>query len=43
MNANETMREENRQAPQELTREQMLADAEELLEEFALDYERMAQ
>lgn len=27
----------------ELTREQMLADAEELLEAFALDYERMAQ
>lgn len=27
----------------ELTREQMLADAEELLTQFALDYERMAQ
>ena len=27
----------------ELTREQMLADAEQLLETFALDYERMAQ
>lgn len=31
------------QAQPELTREQMLADAEQLLEAFALDYERMAQ
>lgn len=31
------------QPQRELTREQMLADAEKLLAEFALDYERMAQ
>lgn len=35
---------EGRQSPElELTREQMLADAEQLLAQFALDYERMAQ
>ena len=35
---------ETQKLPQgELTREQMLADAEQLLEAFALDYERMAQ
>lgn len=35
---------EGRQSPEpELAREQMLADAEKLLAEFALDYERMAQ
>lgn len=37
------MEEKKTQAQPELTREQMLADAEKLLEEFALDYERMAQ
>lgn len=31
------------QPQRELTREQMLKDAEELLAQFALDYERMAQ
>lgn len=31
------------QGTPQLTREQMLADAEELLAEFALDYERMAR
>ena len=37
------MEEKKTQPQPELTREQTLADAEELLEEFALDYERMAQ
>lgn len=43
MKTNQTLQEEKREAPQELTREQMLKDAEELLTQFALDYERMAQ
>lgn len=37
------MEEKNTEIQPELTREQMLADAEELLTQFALDYERMAQ
>lgn len=37
------MEEKKTQPQPELTREQMLADAEELLTQFALDYERMAQ
>lgn len=43
MNTNQNLPEENREAPLTMTREQMLADAERLLEAFALDYERMAQ
>ncbi len=37
------MEEKNTEIQPELTREQMLKDAEELLAQFALDYERMAQ
>lgn len=37
------MEEKKTQPQPELTREQMLKDAEELLTQFALDYERMAQ
>ena len=43
MDPNQNLQEEPRKAPQEITREQMLKDADTLLTQFALDYERMAQ